>query len=112
MNMGKIGAKMWCGKTSVNDWILRYIGLRIVWGWLAAALGIVAMGVSDPSAVMPMLGGCIALLAIVGTLATLIVTSMLELCEIRTDPRNRQQWKIGSLIVTEWQNWKWFTHTG
>ena len=53
--------------------------LPIVWGWLVAALGIVAMGVYDPNAVMPMLEGYIALLAIVGTLATLIVTSMLEL---------------------------------
>ena len=44
-----------------------------------AALGIVAMGVYEPDAVMPMLEGYIALLAIVGTLATLIVTSMLEL---------------------------------
>ena len=42
-------------------------------------VGIVAMGVYDPNAVMPMLEGYIALLAIVGTLATLIVTSMLEL---------------------------------
>ena len=37
------------------------------------------MGVYDPESVMPMLEGYIALLAIVGTLATLIVTSMLEL---------------------------------
>ena len=70
---------MWGGKATVSDWMLRYIGLPIVWGWLMAALGIVAMGVYDPDAVMPMLEGYIALLAIVGTLATLIVTSMLEL---------------------------------
>jgi hypothetical protein len=71
--------KVWGGKATVNDWMMRYIGLPIVWAWLAAAMGIVAMGVYDPDAVMPMLEGYIALLAIVGTLATLIVTSMLEL---------------------------------
>jgi hypothetical protein len=71
--------KVWGGKATVNDWMMKYIGLPIVWGWLMAALGIVAMGVYDPDAVMPMLEGYIALLAIVGTLATLIVTSMLEL---------------------------------
>ena len=71
--------KVWGGKATVNDWMMRYIGLPIVWGWLLAALGIVAMGVYDPDSVMPMLEGYIALLAIVGTLATLIVTSMLEL---------------------------------
>ena len=70
---------VWGGKATVNDWMMKYIGLPIVWGWLIAALGIVAMGVYDPTAVMPMLEGYIALLAIVGTLATLIVTSMLEL---------------------------------
>ena len=79
MNMRKRGTKVWGGKSTVNDWMMRYIGLPIVWGWLVAALGIVAMGVYDPTAVMPMLEGYIALLAIVGTLATLIVTSMLEL---------------------------------
>ena len=79
MNMRKRGTKVWGGKSTVNDWMMRYIGLPIVWGWLVAALGIVAMGVYDPNAVMPMLEGYIALLAIVGTLATLIVTSMLEL---------------------------------
>ena len=70
---------MWGRKATVNDWMMRYIGLPIVWAWLAAEMGIVAMGVYDPDAVMPMLEGYIALLAIVGTLATLIVTSMLEL---------------------------------
>lgn len=70
---------VWGGKVTVNDWMMRYIGIPIVWGWLLAALGIVAMGVYDPDSVMPMLEGYIALLAIVGTLATLIVTSMLEL---------------------------------
>ncbi len=70
---------VWGGKTTVNDWMMRYIGLPIVWGWLLAALAIVVIGVSDPDKVMPMLEGYIALLAIVGTLATLIVTSMLEL---------------------------------
>ena len=77
---GKKGSKpVWGGKTTVNDWMMRYIGLPIVWGWLLAALGFVLMGVYDPDSVMPMLEGYIALLAIVGTLATLIVTSMLEL---------------------------------
>ena len=70
---------VWGGKATVNDWMMRYIGLPIVWGWLLAALGIVGMGVYDPDSVMPLLEGYIALLAIVGTLATLIVTSMLEL---------------------------------
>ena len=74
-----LAKKVWGGKSTVNDWMMKYIGLPIVWGWLMAALGIVAMGVYDPDAVMPMLEGYIALLAIVGTLATLIVTSMLEL---------------------------------
>ena len=74
-----LSKKVWGGKSTVNDWMMRYIGLPIVWAWLLAAMGIVAMGVYDPEAVMPMLEGYIALLAIVGTLATLIVTSMLEL---------------------------------
>jgi hypothetical protein len=77
--MAKANKKVWGGKATVNDWMMRYIGLPIVWAWLVAAMGIVAMGVYDPEAVMPMLEGYIALLAIVGTLATLIVTSMLEL---------------------------------
>lgn len=77
--MARKPTKVWGGKATVNDWMMRYIGLPIVWGWLIAALGIVAMGVYDPDSVMPMLEGYIALLAIVGTLATLIVTSMLEL---------------------------------
>ena len=70
---------VWGGKATINDWMMRHIGLPIVWGWLLAALAIVVMGVYDPEAVMPLLEGYIALLAIVGTLATLIVTSMLEL---------------------------------
>ena len=70
---------VWGGKTTLNDWMMRYIGLPIVWGWLLAALGIVGMGVYDPDSVMPLLEGYVALLAIGGTLATLIVTSMLEL---------------------------------
>ncbi len=77
--MSKDKKRVWGGKATVNDWMMKYIGLPIVWGWLIAALGIVAMGVYDPITVMPMLEGYIALLAIVGTLATLIVTSMLEL---------------------------------
>ena len=79
MSDKKRSKPVWGGKTTVNDWMMRYIGLPIVWGWLLAALGIVAMGVYDPESVMPMLEGYIALLAIVGTLATLIVTSMREL---------------------------------
>ena len=66
-------------KPSINDWMMRRLGLPIVWGWLAAALAIVGYGIYDPNSVMPMLEGFISLLAIVGTLATLIVTSMLEL---------------------------------
>ena len=77
--MSKSKKVVWGGKATVNDWMMKYIGLPIVWGWLMAALGIVAMGVYAPDSVMPMLEGYIALLAIVGTLATLIVTSMLEL---------------------------------
>ena len=77
--MSKDKKRVWGGKATVNDWMMKYIGLPIVWGWLMAALGIVAMGVYAPDSVMPMLEGYIALLAIVGTLATLIVTSMLEL---------------------------------
>ncbi len=77
--MSKDKKRVWGGKATVNDWMMKYIGLPIVWGWLMAALGIVAMGVYEPDSVMPMLEGYIALLAIVGTLATLIVTSMLEL---------------------------------
>ncbi len=70
---------VWGRKSTVNDWMMKYIGLPIVWGWLTAALAIVGMGIVEPEAVMPMLEGFISLLAIVGTLATLIVTSMLEL---------------------------------
>jgi len=70
---------VWGRKTTVNDWMMKYIGLPIVWGWLAAALSIVGYGIYSPESVMPMLEGFISLLAIVGTLATLIVTSMLEL---------------------------------
>ena len=78
MSKGK-GTPVWGRKSTVNDWMMKYIGLPIVWGWLTAALAIVAMGIDDPESVMPMLEGFISLLAIVGTLATLIVTSMLEL---------------------------------
>jgi len=64
---------------SFNDNMMTWIGVPIVWGWLLAALTIVFQGIRDPESIMPMLEGFIALLAIVGTLATLIVTSMLEL---------------------------------
>jgi hypothetical protein len=64
---------------SFNDKMMTWIGVPIVWGWLLAALAIVFQGIRDPDSVMPMLEGFISLLAIVGTLATLIVTSMLEL---------------------------------
>ncbi len=64
---------------SFNDKMMTWIGVPIVWGWLLAALTIVFQGIRDPDSVMPMLEGFISLLAIVGTLATLIVTSMLEL---------------------------------
>ncbi len=77
--MAKGKKKVWGGKATVNDWMMKYIGLPIVWGWLLAAMAIVAMGIRDSNAVMPNLEGYISLLAIVGTLATLIVTSMLEL---------------------------------
>ncbi len=64
---------------SFNDKMMTWIGVPIVWGWLLAAMTIVFQGIRDPESVMPMLEGFISLLAIVGTLATLIVTSMLEL---------------------------------
>ena len=64
---------------SFNDNMMTWIGVPIVWGWLLAALTIVFQGIRNPESIMPMLEGFIALLAIVGTLATLIVTSMLEL---------------------------------
>ena len=67
---------VWGGKATVNDWMMKYIGLPIVWGWLMAALGIVAMGVYEPDAVMPMLEGYIALLAIVGTEQTQEIGTM------------------------------------
>jgi len=58
---------------------MTWVGVPIVWGWLLAAMTIVFQGIRDPESVMPMIEGFVALLAIVGTLATLIVTSMLEL---------------------------------
>ena len=64
---------------SFNDSMMRYVGIPIVWCWLLSAMTIIFMGISAPDMVMPMLEGFISLLAIVGTLATLIVTSMLEL---------------------------------
>ncbi len=64
---------------SFNDNMMTWIGVPIVWSWLLAAMTIVFQGIRDPESIMPMLEGFIALLAIVGTLATLIVTSMLEL---------------------------------
>lgn len=64
---------------SFNDSMMRYVGIPIVWCWLLSAMIIIFMGISAPDMVMPMLEGFISLLAIVGTLATLIVTSMLEL---------------------------------
>ena len=36
---------VWGRKTTVNDWMMKYIGLPIVWGWLAAALSIVGYGI-------------------------------------------------------------------
>lgn len=64
---------------SFNDSMMRYVGIPIVWCWLLSAMTIIFMGISAPDKVMPMLEGFVALLAIIGTLATLIVTSMLEL---------------------------------
>ena len=64
---------------SFNDSMMRYVGIPIVWCWLLSAMTIIFMGISAPEMVMPMLDGFVALLAIIGTLATLIVTSMLEL---------------------------------
>jgi hypothetical protein len=64
---------------SFNDKMMTWVGVPIVWAWLLAAMTIVFQGIRDPESVMPMLEGFISLLAIVGTLATLIVTSMLEL---------------------------------
>lgn len=64
---------------SFNASMMRYVGIPIVWCWLLSAMVIIFMGISAPDKVMPMLEGFVALLAIIGTLATLIVTSMLEL---------------------------------
>jgi hypothetical protein len=64
---------------SFNDSMMRYVGIPIVWCWLLCAMTIIFMGITAPDKVMPMLEGFIALLAIIGTLSTLIVTSMLEL---------------------------------
>ena len=64
---------------SFNDRMMILVGVPIVWCWLLSAMTIIFMGISRPDLVMPMLEGFIALLAIVGTLATVIVTSMLEL---------------------------------
>lgn len=64
---------------SFNDRMMSLVGIPIVWAWLASAMTIIFMGIVEPDAIMPQMEGFIALLAIVGTLATLIVTSMLEL---------------------------------
>jgi len=64
---------------SFNDRMMILVGVPIVWCWLLSAMTIIFMGIIRPDLVMPMLEGFIALLAIVGTLATVIVTSMLEL---------------------------------
>jgi len=72
------GMKELNGK-SFNDRMIRAMGIPIVFGWLLSALAIIGMGIYSPERVMPMLDGFISLLAIVGTLATLIVTSTLEL---------------------------------
>ena len=36
-------------KPSINDWMMRRLGLPIVWGWLIAALAIVGYGIYDPN---------------------------------------------------------------
>jgi len=59
--------------------MMTLVGVPIVWCWLLAAMTIIYTGIKSPDTVMPLLDGFVALLAIVGTLATLIVTSMLEL---------------------------------
>jgi hypothetical protein len=64
---------------SFNDRMMSLVGIPIVWAWLLSAMTIIFMGISNPDLIMPQLEGFVALLAIVGTLATLIVTSMLEL---------------------------------
>jgi len=64
---------------SFNDRMMILVGVPIVWCWLLSAMTIIFMGISRPDLVMPQMEGFVALLAIVGTLATLIVTSMLEL---------------------------------
>lgn len=62
-----------------NDKMMRRVGVPIVWTWLLSATAIITFGILEPDRVIPNLEGFVSLLAIVGTLATLIVTSMLEL---------------------------------
>jgi len=51
--MAEKGKKVWGGKATVNDWMMKYIGLPIVWGWLLAAMAIVAMGIRDSNSGRP-----------------------------------------------------------
>jgi hypothetical protein len=66
-------------KDTFNDKMMRRVGVPIVWAWLLAATAVITFGIIEPDRVIPNLEGFVSLIAIVGTLATLIVTSILEL---------------------------------
>ena len=66
-------------KDSVNDRMIKWTALPVVYLWMAAAGSVVAMGILKPEVVLDNLEGFIALIAIIGGTAQPAFATMLEL---------------------------------
>ena len=66
-------------KDSVNDRMIKWTALPVVYLWMAASGSVVAMGILKPDVVLNNLEGFIALIAIIGGTAQPAFATMLEL---------------------------------
>jgi len=66
-------------KDSVNDRMIKWTALPVVYLWMAASGSVVAMGILKPEVVLDNLEGFIALIAIIGGTAQPAFATMLEL---------------------------------
>ena len=66
-------------KDSVNDRMIKWTALPVVYLWMAASGSVVAMGILKPEVVLNNLEGFIALIAIIGGTAQPAFATMLEL---------------------------------
>lgn len=66
-------------KDSVNDRMIKWTALPVVYLWMAASGSVVAMGILKPEVVLNNLEGFIALIAIIGGTAQPAFSTMLEL---------------------------------